>query len=92
MQNGDLLYANDFVDALKKKHVAKSYKKMVSFIECFEWIYNKVDSLTQLELRLISMHYVLNILYVQSNHIKVSLFRLTPKTSFLGEIDICLNK
>jgi len=63
MPNGGLLYANDFVDALKKKHAAKSYKKMVS-----------------------SMHHDLNILYIQSNHIKVSLFRLTPKTSFLGEI------
>jgi hypothetical protein len=31
MQDGGDLYANDLVDALKKKHAAKSYKKMVSF-------------------------------------------------------------
>lgn len=31
MPVGDFVMANDFVDVLKKKHAAKSYKKMVSF-------------------------------------------------------------
>ncbi|XP_039683768.1 vacuolar-processing enzyme [Medicago truncatula] len=34
--DGGLLYANDFVDALKKKHDAKSYKKMVIYMEACE--------------------------------------------------------
>ncbi|XP_027190454.1 vacuolar-processing enzyme gamma-isozyme-like [Cicer arietinum] len=33
LPNGGLLYGNDFVDALKKKHAAKSYQKMVIYME-----------------------------------------------------------
>ncbi|WJX81299.1 legumain [Trifolium repens] len=36
MQDGGYLYAKDLIDALKKKHAAKSYKKMVIYLEACE--------------------------------------------------------
>ncbi|KAH1150264.1 hypothetical protein GYH30_044343 [Glycine max] len=36
MPVGDFVMANDFVDVLKKKHAAKSYKKMVIYMEACE--------------------------------------------------------
>jgi hypothetical protein len=46
MQDGGYLYAKDLIDALKKKHAAKSYKKMVCFFECycFVWMNRKINS------------------------------------------------
>jgi hypothetical protein len=46
MQDGGYLYAKDLIDALKKKHAAKSYKKMVCFLECycFVWMNRKINS------------------------------------------------
>ncbi|MED6110163.1 hypothetical protein PIB30_040401 [Stylosanthes scabra] len=36
MPVGDDVYAKDFIDVLKKKHAAKSYKKMVIYLEACE--------------------------------------------------------
>ena len=32
MPEGESVYANDFIDVLKKKHAANAYKRMVSFL------------------------------------------------------------
>ncbi|KAK9683855.1 hypothetical protein RND81_10G169400 [Saponaria officinalis] len=36
MPSDEMIYANDFVDVLKKKHASKSYKNMVIYVEACE--------------------------------------------------------
>jgi hypothetical protein len=43
MADYGIVYAKDFVDALKKKHAANSYKKMVSILEYFT-LTNKIKN------------------------------------------------
>jgi len=43
MADHSIVYAKDFVDALKKKHASNSYKKMVSNLESFT-LTNKIKS------------------------------------------------
>jgi len=43
MADHGIVYAKDFVDALKKKHVSNSYKKMVSNLEYFT-LTNKIKN------------------------------------------------
>lgn len=37
MPNKPYLYATDFIETLKKKHAAETYKEMVKFSKYLEW-------------------------------------------------------
>jgi len=43
MADHSIVYAKDFVDALKKKYASNSYKKMVSILEYFT-LTNKIKN------------------------------------------------